>query len=273
MSLTIDHVAFAGRDLDALREAADAVGLSTEYGGVHGTGTTHMAIAGLPDGSYLELVAPTPGTDPADAGFWPTHLARDAGPAGWCIEVADVGTAAKRAIDAGVAVDGPHTASRERTDGRLVEWDMCFEGTDERLPFTIRDRTPRPYRVTPTPELEAGPLTGFDTVVLAVEDVTETADLLTRRHRFPSPVEGDGPDALPRVERFPGQPAALAPATGALTERVASVGEGPCASLLSVEDLGAARETFALTEDEPWGDRRMAWFDHERFHGRLGVVG
>lgn len=298
--LDIDHVAFGGPDLDSLREAAANVGLPTEYGGEHGTGTTHMAVVGLPDGTYLELVAPTPETDPGDAGFWPTHLAADAGPSGWCLDVPRVAEEAKRAIDAGVRVDGPHEASRTRPDGTRVEWDMCFEGPadDERLPFVISDRTPREYRVRPHPALAESPLSGVGCVVLAVSDRAETADLLTRRYRLPTPVEATGP--FEEFTVIPGTPIALAEASESggtdgddgdgLADRVRRVGEGPCAFLLEADDsdegpssgdrtqsndFDAVADRFALTDAEAFGPERggtVAWFDDDAFRGRLGVV-
>lgn len=275
--LTIDHVAFGGHDLDDLRAVAETVGLPTEYGGPHGTGTTHMAVVGLPDGAYLELVAPTRDTDPTDAGFWPAHLAANAGPAGWCLDVPDVAAAAKSAIDRGVRVDGPHEASRVRPDGTRVEWDMCFEGPDgdERLPFLIADRTPRSYRTTPDPGLVDSPLVGLDVVVLAVDDIEVSADLLVRRHRLPTPVDAAGP--FDRLRVCPGAPVALAEAgdSGPLRERIETVGEGPCAYLLGVDDFATARGRFSLGDPFAFGrdgDRRAAWFDHERFGGRLGVA-
>ncbi|SFR59698.1 VOC family protein [Halogeometricum limi] len=275
--LTVDHVAFGGRDLDHLRAAAANVGLPSEYGGPHGTGTTHMAVVGLPDGSYLELVAPTDESDPADAGFWPAHLAADAGPAGWCVEVPNVAAAAKTAIDADVRVDGPHDGARTRPDGTPVQWDMCFEGPDgdERLPFTIADRTPRSYRTTPNLDFVESPLVGTALVVLAVTDAEETAALFTRRHRLPTPVEAAGP--FEAFSLCPGSPVAFAEATtgGALAERIEAVGQGPCAYLLGVDDFEAAADRFSLTTEEPFGpesDRRLAWFDHGAFRERLGVV-
>ncbi|SFG37349.1 Glyoxalase-like domain-containing protein [Halopelagius inordinatus] len=277
--IDIDHVAFGGRSLDELRDAAANVGLPTEYGGEHGTGTTEMAVVGLPDGAYLELLAPTLGTDPDDAGFWPAHLAADAGPAGWCLDVPRVADEAKRAIDAGVRVDGPREASRTRPDGARVEWDMCFEGEegDERLPFVIADRTPRTYRVRPHPELAESPLSGVGSVVLAVSDRAATSDLLTRRHRLPSAVEAAGP--FDEFDVLPGSPVALAAAGGdgdGLADRVSRVGQGPCAVLLEANDFDAAADRFALTDAEafgPEGESRVAWFDDDAFRGRLGVVG
>jgi hypothetical protein len=277
MALHLDHVAFAGRDLDALRSAATDVGLPTAYGGEHGTGTTHMAVVGFPDGSYLELIGPTAGTDPMDAGFWPGHLAADAGPAGWCLDVPRVADEAKRAIDADVRVDGPHEASRTRPDGTLVEWEMCFEGPDEdeRLPFVIADRTPREYRVTTHPDLADGPLTGVGRVVLAVRDREASASLFARRHRLATPVSASGP--FEGFTLVPGSPLGFVAASDsqACGERIERVGEGPCAYLLGTDDYEAASARFSLTDAVPFGpdgERRVAWFDHETFRGRLGVV-
>ena len=61
MTLTTDHVPIARSDLDAATEEFTRVGLEPEYGGTHADGTTHMAVVGFDDGSYLELIS---GTDP-----------------------------------------------------------------------------------------------------------------------------------------------------------------------------------------------------------------
>jgi hypothetical protein len=269
MDRTIDHVAFGGIELYELRTAANEVGLTPTYGGEHSTGTTHMAVVPFPDGSYLELIAPTLGTDPEDAGFWPTHLSAGAGAVAWCLEVSDVAANAKAAIDAGVPVAGPHEASRERPDGRLVEWDMCFEGDDQRLPFTISDRTPREYRVPRTSHNTS--VRGLQTVVVATRDVEATADLFARRHRYPSPVEINGP--FTNFSVLPGTPVALCePGDDAVDARVEAVGEGPCAFLVGVTDIDRARQSLSLGSEIRFSDRRMAWFDHDLFEGRLGVV-
>jgi hypothetical protein len=279
-ALTIDHVAFARRDLDDAVAAFEAVGLAPTYGGVHGTGTTHMSLLGFDDGSYLELIAPAPEAEPEDAGFWPRHLAADAGPCGWCIEVDDPRTEAKRLIDAGLSVDGPRSASRETDDGVRVEWDMVFAGADERgtlLPFAIADRTPRDRRVTPTEGVSGGPLSGVAEVVLAVEDLDEAAALFGRAYRFPSPerFEHAGFDA--EVARVPGQPVALAaPRTDSspLVERLDSLGPGPCAHLLGVDETGAeaVRDAYRLGPPDPWGGDRVSWFDEPSLRGQIGVV-
>ncbi|KTG08621.1 hypothetical protein AUR64_18315 [Haloprofundus marisrubri] len=278
MSLTLDHVPFAGTDLDSLVETFDSVGLTPEYGGVHGTGTTHMSVLGFDDDSYLELISTTPGTSAEKAGFWPEYIAADAGPTAWCIEVENPKTEAKRLVDAGASVDGPKTASRERDDGKLVEWDMLFTGdeqTRQLLPFAIADRTPKSRRVAPTPSVADGPLTGVAAVVLAVHDTDEASESFRRLYRFPSAESVDGgPDGW-SLARVPGQPVYFAEPsseTSSLSSRLAELGPGPCAYLLGAEDIEETMATYALADLENWGDSQVAWFDAPRLDGTVGVV-
>jgi hypothetical protein len=267
----IDHVAFAWDDLSPIQTALDTVGLPFDYGGTHADGTTHMALTGFGDGSYLEYIAPTDGTDPVDAGFWPDALAARAGPAAWCVRVDDVVREAKRAIDAGFCIEGPIHNGRDRPDGRHVEWDQVFERVDSPdrwlLPFPITDRTPRAWRVSETADVTA--LTGIDTVVLGVEDVMEAAALFDHRYRIaePVPIETAAVDGDASV--VPGAPLALVAAS---QSRLASVGQRPVAVLLETDDLPTARTAYELTPTVEWGRRRLAWFEHDILRGRVGVV-
>jgi len=161
----IDHVTVAGRDLDALRDRFASVGLISEYGGEHSNGITHMAVVGLPDGSYIELIA---SRDPSnhDHAFWPGHIAEDAGACAWAIEVDDVSAESTRLRERGIGVEGPHRMSRRRPDGRAIEWDLAFLGQSPTpgidLPFMLRDRTPRAWRVQTTPGMEINSRRGAD---------------------------------------------------------------------------------------------------------------
>jgi hypothetical protein len=269
--MRIDHVAFGWDDLDPVLAALEAVGLAHDYGGTHADGTTHMALTGFEDGSYLEYVAPTPGTDSDDAGFWPEALGARAGPAAWAVRVDDIVAEAKRAIEAGVAIEGPLHGGRDRPDGRRVEWDQLFERVDSSepwlLPFPITDRTPREWRVSPTDGVTA--LSGIDTVVLGVDDVDEAVALFDRRYRIPSPVEVDTDAVDGTAAVVPGAPVAFVEAGDG---RLASVGERPAAVLLRTDDLPTARTAYELTPTVAWGRRKLAWFDHEVLRGRVGVV-
>jgi hypothetical protein len=283
-AMQVDHVAFGWNDLDPVREALGAVGLPFDAGGTHADGTTHMALTGFADGSYLEYLAPTPGTPATDAGFWPDALAASAGPAAWAVRGGDVAREAKRAIDAGFAVEGPLHGGRDRPDGRRVEWDQVFERVDAAdrwlLPFPIVDRTPREWRVAPTDGVTA--LSGIETVVLGVESVESAAALFDRRYRTPAPVpvasDGDATAARVGIEGastddvavVPGSPLAFARASESRLDRV---GERPVAVLLGADDFAAARAAYELTDPVGWGGRRLAWLDHDVLRGRVGVVG
>lgn len=260
--LTIDHVVLAGDDHAALVDAVADVGLPSDYGGVHATGTTQMSVVGFPDGSYLELIGPADGVAPAEADYWPARVAADAGPAAWCVLVDDVAETAVRHVRAGVPVDGPHHAGRERPDGTRVEWDMVFAGDGELLPFAITDRTPRRDRVTPTAGLADGPLAGVAEVVLAVPD-RDAASELARVHRFPDPrrFEHGRFDAV--LHAVPGQPVTLAvpDADSPLAARLDDFGPSPCAYLFGTDDLDAALDAYPLHEAGRWGGRRVAFFD------------
>ena len=63
----IDHVTVAGSDIRKLQAGLAAIGIPSLYGGAHLNNTTEMALAPLPDGAYLELMALRQNADRA----WP----------------------------------------------------------------------------------------------------------------------------------------------------------------------------------------------------------
>ncbi len=75
----------------------------------------------------------------------------------------DVAAEAQHLSGLGIGVRGPVPMTRSRADGRVVEWDLAFVGDGEpgtQLPFIIRDRTPRDWRVAPSASVPDGPLAG-----------------------------------------------------------------------------------------------------------------
>lgn len=274
MSLDIDHVPFAYRDLAEARAAFEAVGLPTTYGGEHDNGATHMAIVGFPDQSYLELIAERPDPEPHD--YWPERIRTDAGPADWAVRVADPVADCERTLRAGEPVHGPFTEGRTREDSVRIEWDRASYGPSDRaiLPFAIADRTPLDRRVTPTaiPERVRDHLTGVGCVVLATPDPERSVERLRRRYRLPTPEPTTHP-TFGTVSAFPGAPVAVAgPGEPWIDERLDAYPPGPCGTLLATDDLAAAREVFPLGEPAPWPDGRVASFDHDRLGRFLGVI-
>ncbi|MFT4892120.1 MAG: catechol 2,3-dioxygenase-like lactoylglutathione lyase family enzyme [Halobacteriales archaeon] len=273
MDLTVDHVPFAWHDLDEITGVFERLGLTPEYGGVHDNGVTHMSVLGFEDRSYVELIAERA---PGEHDFWPEHIAADAGPAAWCIRVPDVVAECKRVLDRGHPVRGPLYGARERDDGSLAEWDRAEFGTPEdrlALPFAIEDRTPLSYRVSPTPGMEDGPLTGVAQVVIGVSDLEESIQTFRHLYRLPEPFR-ESVDGLGTVAAFPGQPLALAAPdeTEWLADRLDRLPEGPCAVLLGTDDVDAATDAFPLRGSKPWPVGRVAFFDDDRLGYRLGVV-
>lgn len=267
MRPVVDHVPFAVRDLEEAMDRFELAGLPPTYGGTHGDGTTEMALVPLPDGSYLELIAPTGEGDP---GFWPAALEAGAGPCAWCVQTGSVHNELQRFVGHDVRVDGPHRESRARPDGTHVEWDMGFLGADgsEVLPFLIADRTPREYRV-PDSELYGSPISGIGWVLLAVEDLDAAVDRFSRLYRLPAP-RTDIDTRFGALAWFPEQAFVLAePNDGPVADRVETLGTGPAAVFLSAE-IDRANEQFSLTGARSLFDRRLALFDG--FDGRLGVV-
>ena len=88
MAFQIDRVVFAWAHLEALAGAFASVGLTTDYGGIHTNGATHMATLGFADGSYLELISVRqPGQQ---APVWQHHIATNGGLCAWSVSVGDV---------------------------------------------------------------------------------------------------------------------------------------------------------------------------------------
>lgn len=281
-SLEIDHVPFAWRDLSTVSTALAESGLTPEYGGQHDNGSTHMALVGFPDGSYLELIAERSDINPADSEhtFWPAYIRSNAGPAAWFARSSAIRDDCRRLLDAGVPIDGPRYGSRMREDGTLIEWDWARFGTAatrQLLPYLIADRTPRSDRVSTTPGVDDLPLSGINQVVLGVSDIEERIALFTDLFGFPVPNR----TAVPKfgtVASFPGQPVALATPTDSvqstdwLSKRLKEYPDGPCAVLLDTDDLAAADQQLLLREQQQWAEGKVAFFDNDLLSPHLGVL-
>ncbi|QKY19962.1 VOC family protein [Halolamina sp. CBA1230] len=265
--MQIDHAVVGASDQSGLVERFEAAGFAPAFGGVHDHGTTQMSVLGFPDGSYLELIGPTPDTPPSAAVFWPALLAADAGPAAWALLVDDVAERAVRHVRRGTPIDGPHHRGRERPDGTSIEWDMAFLGDDAdgtAYPFLVADRTPRRFRVTPTDGLGDGPLAGVSDVVVAVEDAGAWSDRFAAGFHTPRPVPFDHEGVDGSCFDVPGTPLVLAESASHATN------PRPTAFLLGTSDLDAAGESFDLVPAGDWHGRRFAWV--AGFEGSIGVV-
>ncbi len=277
--LNIDHVSVCGSNLQTMQQAFASVGLTTDYGGPHATGGTHMALLGFGDGSYIELIAPqSPGQ--GDANGWGKLMADNAGPCAWAVEPKDIAAEVARLKSIGLAVEGPTYGSRKRPDGMSLEWDTAKVGTGApgtTLPFLIQDRTPREWRVVESKSVQGSGLGGVEGVVLGVNDLEAATALFRKAYGWSAPLIEEHGDFEAKLAYFPGEPVILAAPSGGhswLVERLQKEGETPVAYLLSTQDLNAVMKKYHLSGTKNWFGQRVTWFDAKKLDGvRLGVIG
>jgi hypothetical protein len=276
MSLKIDHVTLASSDLKTLEQVFARAGLATDYGGPHSNGVTHMSLLGFDVGSYIELISTL---EPGQAApWWGQHIAGNGGPCAWAVEAGDVAAEAARIAALGIPVRGPNAMTRQRPDGVQIEWDLAFVGEKQpgaTLPFLIKDRTPREWRVQPSASVTGTDLTGVAKVVLGVHDLDRAVDVFRRVYGWPAPGTQDDVN-LGRLAHFPGTPVLLAAPlrpNNFLAERLRRFDESPCAFLIGARNLYAASNQLGLGTISSWFGRQIFWFDAPRRHGiLLGLI-
>ena len=276
-SIKVDHVTICGANLGGLQEAFGSLGLAADYGGPHANGGTHMAVIGLEDGSYVELVAPLKaGT--ATESSWSKLMLANAGACAWAVGSDNIQKDVDALKSAGLSVDGPFPGGRKKPDGKVLEWKTAALGTQQAgamLPFMIQDTTPREWRVKPSASAAQMGLSGVAAVVLAVKDMNAAIDLFQKAYGWPPPAREDHPEFGAKLALFPGTPVILAGALetdGWLAKRLQELGDCPVAFLLSGPDFGKA-SARAVPAPSKWLGRKLAWFDAEKLQGaRVGVI-
>jgi hypothetical protein len=271
--LSIDHVTVAGSKLDLMRRAfSSAVGISPEYGGPHANHATEMALAGFPDGSYVELMGLQATADPAAvaAHTWSKFLKNNAGPCAFALRVSDVTAEVNRLGALGIKVGQPEKSGRTRPDGFVLSWETADVGPGPRgslFPFLIRDFTPREKRVYPSGKPTTPRFGGIAKVVVGVRDLEAAIDLYRRAYSLPAPRrqidEGFGAE----LAWFEGTPIVLAKGLGPaswLAQRVIAYGDAPCAFILS----GSGGPMDATPTS--WFGRNVVWANDARLGWRLG---
>jgi Glyoxalase-like domain len=239
--LYIDHVTVAGRDLRAMQQALQSVGLHAEYGGAHSNHATEMALTSFPDGSYLELIAIQPKADSAAVSehVWSKFLEGNAGPCAWATRVAHIADEAK-----------PLKNGRKRPDGVQLEWETAQVGPGNGtfFPFLIHDFTPRDLRAYPSGKPTTTNFTGITKVYIAVKNLDDAIAEYQRAYKLPAPERVDDPGFGAKLAWFKGTPVVLAAPLGKswLVERLQRFGEAPCAFV-----LGRAKPAEKVTWLDP----------------------
>lgn len=273
MPFKIDHVTLASSNLKTLVDEFSAAGMTPDYGGVHSSGLTHMSLLGFSDGSYIELISTVKAG--MQGARWGQHISTDGGPCAWAVEVSDIAQHAARLAEKGVWVDGPTYVHRQRPDGKLVEWDLAFVGTEgpgALHPFLIEDRTPKGYRVQVAKSVRDGPLTGVATIVIAVADLESAINEFREVYGLARPVSLRCSFIPGSLQVFPGAPLALISNDKEddwVAQRIKRYGASPCAYLLRATNLVEVRRRYGFPHADRLGEADILWMNNPLI--RIGV--
>ena len=182
--MTLDHLVLAGPELEALEALVrERTGVVPVRGGRHLGHGTHNALAGLGEGSYVELLAP----DPAQGGGpFAATIAHLRAPAlhTWCALAGDAASIAERVRSVGLT-PRRERMQRRRPDRSMLAWEIVFvdgHPYGPLVPFFIDWRGSK----HPARSLPRG-LT-LSSLVLTHPDADGLADLLARLGGVPEPV-------------------------------------------------------------------------------------
>jgi hypothetical protein len=270
----IDHVTVAGSDIRKMQAGLAAVGIASVYGGAHINNTTEMALASLPDGAYLELMALRQNADPRLAGQheWARFLKGDAGPCAWALREKDLPAEIRRLRATDIEVSEPVKSGRQRPDGVRLSWETSDVGDGVRgafFPFLIHDFTARDLRAFPQGKPADGDFRGVSLVVIAVRDLDAAIMRYRRAYALPEPVRETDRSFGALLATFPGTPVVLAQPLDAdswLSLRISRFGESPCAFVLSA----VRPERYRSQSQTTWFGVEISWFDPEKLGWHLG---
>jgi Glyoxalase-like domain len=135
----LDHILLGCSDLErGIAFVEERTGVRAAFGGVHPGRGTQNALLSLGTRRYLEIIAP----DPKQSGT-PQYpiITKLTEPRiiGWAAHPRNLQTLASKLAQSGVATDGPTRGSRNRPDGRILQWETLTlqENAAALLPFFI----------------------------------------------------------------------------------------------------------------------------------------
>jgi hypothetical protein len=142
----LDHILLGCDDLDRGVDFVEKhTGVRAAIGGVHPGRGTRNALLSLGERRYLEVIAPDPMQDENHVEKFAlkqlAHLKELTSPrlVGWAAHPGDLAKFSMRLRDAGVAFLGARPRSRQRPDGKLLQWKSLNlqDDRDGLLPFFI----------------------------------------------------------------------------------------------------------------------------------------
>lgn len=152
MTLFFDHAIILVNDLHAGIAHYKAQGFNPFFGGVHAGGKTHNALIVFPDGTYLELLAPTSpdllnNLNPADRTTFLFLMAQGEGLGGYALFSDDLAADVSAMQQRGLAITLNPSNGRARPDGQQLRWRTAIRANGSMTPFFLQDETPRALRV------------------------------------------------------------------------------------------------------------------------------
>ncbi|BCZ83988.1 hypothetical protein PTKU64_76630 [Paraburkholderia terrae] len=144
MPLLPDHLVIRVHDLKTTIADFAELGFTVQRGGTHADGTTHSALIGFADGSYIELIAFL--KDAREHRWWDEHQRAGEGFVDFALLPESVARTVEATYARGLYYDGPIPGGRIRPDGTRLEWQIGRPTTRD-LPFLCGDLTPRFLRV------------------------------------------------------------------------------------------------------------------------------
>ena len=239
MFKAIDHFVVVVPELEAAISNYTATGFTVVRGGRHNIGT-HNALIALADGAYIELIA---FLNPAGGHPWYAALEKGSGIVDFCMQTDDLEADAAALRRAGVPMGDANAMTRDRPDGYRVAWVLSIPGPpfNGRVPFLIKDETPRDERV-PRDRSHRNGASGIKSLTIAVEDLGAASVPYARVLGRPSvPIQREDLNAAGVAFR-------IGPHT---IELVAPKGEGPLADWIKLR----GQSPYEVTLTGPSGAR------------------
>lgn len=149
----LDHILLGVNDLESgVAWVERRTGVRAVFGGVHPGRGTRNALLALGPRRYLEIIAPDP-KQPLEGLAQSLAIMHEPRLFNWAVHTTDIAAAAKRAVAAGFAIDGPADGSRARPDGKILRWKACRLQGDRGglLPFFIHWSPDSPHPAEDAP--------------------------------------------------------------------------------------------------------------------------